>query len=770
MADRWPPARSQRLSRTPLGARRAAVAAAALPFLFLHVEYQPSVSIAVRRDDRRRRASPTSPSPWSSAPRSPTGAPGGFEVLRAGRWVWAAAAGLALWVVAGALYGPLVLDDYPFAENLVTAAKFVEYALLAPAAALLVRHARGPARVRGDARRLERARDRGRAAAARRPRPLRHERSRRASARSSATTTSPRLSGATLLLGLAALVLEDRRARGSRSSAGAVGLILAAPLAGVLGLVLGVARPARARPAPRTRTRRGARSRPSRSSSSSPSARSRCAPRRSRTSSASSATDEDTTQIESYSQRTLLLYIGGRIFLDHPLIGVGLRGSEEPAAFEPYLEDARNRFPTAAEAAFPSTQNKWGVQSLYVQTLADLGVVGGALLLALLAAALALARRATTTAQGVIGLVWLLLVRRALGRAGARRGRAARRAHVVRGRLPRLRLGRPRRRGRERRGQAHAEPHARRRTPCARRSSRWLRDEAERTAGSAAASASSTSAAARSRTSPSSRPARPSTSASTSAGSDLVGTVEDLPVEDGSYDLVLCNQVLEHCADPAAGRPRAAPRHRARRPRARLDARRPGLPPGARRPVALDAHRPRAPVPRQRRLERRDASSPAPGPPPASACSSARTCTCSRNDSARRPLAKPAIAVLNAGAEALDRRVPLAARAAAGRDLRQLPRRRGGRVMARKVLVTGGGGLHRLEPRPRRCSSAATRSACSTTSPPAAGRTSTTSRTTSRSSRASCAATSASTTPSAGSRSSSTSARSARCRARCRTR
>ena len=35
------------------------------------------------------------------------------------------------------------------------------------------------------------------------------------------------------------------------------------------------------------------------------------------------------------------------------------------------------------------------------------------------------------------------------------------------------------------------------------------------------------------------------------AGSDLVGTVEDLPVADASYDVVLCNQVLEHCADPA---------------------------------------------------------------------------------------------------------------------------------------------------------------------------------------------------------------------------
>ena len=32
---------------------------------------------------------------------------------------------------------------------------------------------------------------------------------------------------------------------------------------------------------------------------------------------------------------------------------------------------------------------------------------------------------------------------------------------------------------------------------------------------------------------------------------DLVGPVEALPVEDGSFDLVLCTQVLEHCDDPA---------------------------------------------------------------------------------------------------------------------------------------------------------------------------------------------------------------------------
>jgi SAM-dependent methyltransferase len=31
---------------------------------------------------------------------------------------------------------------------------------------------------------------------------------------------------------------------------------------------------------------------------------------------------------------------------------------------------------------------------------------------------------------------------------------------------------------------------------------------------------------------------------------ELKGSVEDLPVEDGSFDVVLCIQVLEHCLDP----------------------------------------------------------------------------------------------------------------------------------------------------------------------------------------------------------------------------
>lgn len=32
---------------------------------------------------------------------------------------------------------------------------------------------------------------------------------------------------------------------------------------------------------------------------------------------------------------------------------------------------------------------------------------------------------------------------------------------------------------------------------------------------------------------------------------DLIGAVEALPVDDASFEIVLCNQVLEHCDDPA---------------------------------------------------------------------------------------------------------------------------------------------------------------------------------------------------------------------------
>jgi hypothetical protein len=99
--------------------------------------------------------------------------------------------------------------------------------------------------------------------------------------------------------------------------------------------------------------------------------------------------DEASGNVQTYSQRTVLAYIGIRIVLAHPLTGVGWQASELPTNFEPYLDAARRRFPDVAEEALPSDRHRWGVQNAYVQAAADLGVIGLLTLLAMVAAAFA---------------------------------------------------------------------------------------------------------------------------------------------------------------------------------------------------------------------------------------------------------------------------------------------------------------------------------------------------------------------------------------------
>jgi len=103
--------------------------------------------------------------------------------------------------------------------------------------------------------------------------------------------------------------------------------------------------------------------------------------------------DEPPQGVETYSQRAVLAYIGLRIFQDHPIVGVGWQRSSRPDVFEPYLDDAHERFPDVVELAFPAPGREWGVQSLYVQMLADAGVIGLVLLLTVGAAGLILAWR-----------------------------------------------------------------------------------------------------------------------------------------------------------------------------------------------------------------------------------------------------------------------------------------------------------------------------------------------------------------------------------------
>jgi O-antigen ligase len=87
-----------------------------------------------------------------------------------------------------------------------------------------------------------------------------------------------------------------------------------------------------------------------------------------------------------------------RIAQDNPLIGVGWQRSSRPDVFEPYVPDARERFPDVVDLAFPAEGREWGVQNLYIQMLADAGVIGLALLLLVGAAAVALAWRAASRA------------------------------------------------------------------------------------------------------------------------------------------------------------------------------------------------------------------------------------------------------------------------------------------------------------------------------------------------------------------------------------
>ncbi len=116
------------------------------------------------------------------------------------------------------------------------------------------------------------------------------------------------------------------------------------------------------------------------------------------------------TGVESYAHRTLLAYIGVRIWLDHPVAGVGWQSSSEDWAYEPYLADARKRFPDEPDQAFPAPAHRWGVQNLYLQVLADAGVIGFAALVALFAVAVrAAVRGARGSPAPVVGLAWLLV-------------------------------------------------------------------------------------------------------------------------------------------------------------------------------------------------------------------------------------------------------------------------------------------------------------------------------------------------------------------------
>jgi hypothetical protein len=113
--------------------------------------------------------------------------------------------------------------------------------------------------------------------------------------------------------------------------------------------------------------------------------------------------------VQSYRQRVLLAYIGGRIYLSHPLLGVGFDGSSDAFAYEPHVADAKRRFSQPA-VAFPSPAHPWGVQNAYVQALADMGPLGLFALLASMFTPVLLALHARRSPSHLAGAALVLVV------------------------------------------------------------------------------------------------------------------------------------------------------------------------------------------------------------------------------------------------------------------------------------------------------------------------------------------------------------------------
>ena len=78
--------------------------------------------------------------------------------------------------------------------------------------------------------------------------------------------------------------------------------------------------------------------------------------------------------VETGSQRALLLWIGYQMWKDHPILGLGFERSNFD--FKPYLPAARRKFPNQPAEAFPAPSHRWGVQNFWLELLADTGVIG----------------------------------------------------------------------------------------------------------------------------------------------------------------------------------------------------------------------------------------------------------------------------------------------------------------------------------------------------------------------------------------------------------
>ncbi len=377
--------------------------ALALPPVFTHIDFQPTFDVGSLTVQLADLAVLVVGIYALVAYRDELGRLGRTRVL------WLATAALFAWILAACFYPLLWQDGYRVGKHLVSAAKWYEYALLAAAPALVLRSRRDVhlffsvlagwtalAALVGVAQFLGASWFDAWGAGSRQPSFV-------------GTHDLAAVGGAAVLAGLVALtgareLFPDRRVAWLCLAGGIVAFVLGGATAGALGLVLAGAAllvVMRGRHALLVggmvvlcvvgvlaiRSKDFA----------------------DFTRFVGLREQEQPRGVQTYAQRTVLGYIGARVWLDHPIVGVGWHGTDQYENLAPYVDDARRKFPDQDPQSFPSPGHPYGVQTLYAEALADLGAIGFLLLVAWLAAALWIAWRAPPP-LALVGLTWILLV------------------------------------------------------------------------------------------------------------------------------------------------------------------------------------------------------------------------------------------------------------------------------------------------------------------------------------------------------------------------